>query len=313
MSKFSRGGLFGSPHTDAVTIVEPPIRMTYTRKAKVTFWVVGIACAALSATVASHSLHPILGLLSGIAIGLVTGFIAGVFVLAWPVLRALWHWADAIAAGVLVFYGWTALMQTTNLVLSLIAVSLLVGVPLAIGSVRRRVIAFLWCAIVRHRLRMSFARMVRTGSRHQPGCQPLILIARPTPAGERVWVWLRPGLALPDLENELPQLAVNCVADQVRVVRAGRTAALVRVDVTRRDPLRARVVSPIPRQIPRFDASAVPVSPGMLPVGLDLADVPEQPDPPAKNGGRPPRQQRRNPTPDPMPGDSDDDPDSAFI
>ena len=295
MSKSRTGGLFGPSHTGAVTIVDAPVRMTYARKARLTFWVVSIGVAALSGTVASDYLHPILGLLAGAGIGLVAGLVAALLVVAWPVMRAIWHWADAIAIVLLVFYGWTALMKTTDLVVSLVTVGLLLGVPAAVGPLRRRVLAFVWCAIVRHRLRMSFARMVRTGSRHQPGCLPLVLIARPTPAGERVWVWLRPGLALPDLEAELPQLAVNCFADQVRVVRANRRhAALIRVDITRRDPLRARVGSPLPDQIPYFDASAVPVSPGMAPVGLDLPDVPEQEDTPRNTGGRTPR--RRPPT-----------------
>ena len=297
MSKSRTGGLFGPSHTGAVTIVDAPVRMTYARKARLTFWVVSIGVAALSGTVASDYLHPILGLLAGAGIGLVAGLVAALLVVAWPVMRAIWHWADAIAIVLLVFYGWTALMKTTDLVVSLVTVGLLLGVPAAVGPLRRRVLAFVWCAIVRHRLRMSFARMVRTGSRHQPGCLPLVLIARPTPAGERVWVWLRPGLALPDLEAELPQLAVNCFADQVRVVRANRRhAALIRVDITRRDPLRARVGSPLPDQIPYFDASAVPVSPGMAPVGLDLPDVPEQEDTPRNTGGRTPR---RRPPPDP--------------
>jgi len=309
MSKSSSGGLFGRHHTGAVTIVDAPVRVTYARKARVTFWVVGIATAALSATVASHYWHPILGLLAGTGIGLVLGFVTALFVLAWPVLRALWHWADAILAAVLVVYGWTALMQATDLTWSLVAVSVLVGAPLAVPPVRRRVMALVWCAIVRHRLRTSFARMVRSSSGHKPGCLPLILLARPTPAGERVWVWLRPGLALPDLETELPQLAVNCLASEVRVCRASRRyAALVRVDITRRDPLRARVLSPLPGQVPHFDASTIPVSPGMPPVGLDLPQVPEPADPPRNTGGRPARQPRGH-----QPTTPPDDPDSAFL
>jgi len=306
MSKSSHGGLFGSPRAGAVTIVDAPVRLTYARKARLTFWVVGIATAALSATVASHHWHPIVGLLTGVAVGVVLGFVAALFVLAWPVLRAVWHWADAILTAAVVVFGWTALMQVTDLTVSLLVVTVLVGVPLAVGPIRRPVLAFIWCAIVRHRLRASFARMVRSGSGHHPGCLPLILLARPTPAGERVWVWLRPGLALPDLETELSQLAVNCLASEVRVARASRSyAALVRVDITRRDPLRARVVSPLPGRIPRFDPSAIPVSPGMPPVGLDLADVPEPADPPRTAGGRSPRQ-RRNPPPVPSLDDSGD-------
>ena len=65
-----------------------------------------------------------------------------------------------------------------------------------------------------------------------------MLWARPTPAGERVWLWLRPGLDLTDLDGKTGKVAVACWAGEVRVVRASaRFAALVRVDMTRRDPL----------------------------------------------------------------------------
>ena len=76
---------------------------------------------------------------------------------------------------------------------------------------------------------------------------------------------------------------------QARVVRTStRYAALVRVDLARQDPLTGLVASPLALLIPqrknREDA-VVPVSPGMPPVGLDLADVPE-PDLEPRGGGR---------------------------
>ena len=74
------------------------------------------------------------------------------------------------------------------------------------------------------------------GSR--PGTLPLVLWARPTPAGERVWLWLRPGLELVDLDGKAGLIAVACMGEEVRIVRASqRYAALMRVDVARRDPL----------------------------------------------------------------------------
>ncbi len=87
-----------------------------------------------------------------------------------------------------------------------------------------------------------------SATRAHPGCLPLILVARPTPAGERVWVWLRPGLDLSDLDGKTGKLAVACWAGEVRVVRASaRYAALIRVDITRRDPLTGLVRSPLAR------------------------------------------------------------------
>jgi hypothetical protein len=129
---------------------------------------------------------------------------------------------------------------------------------------------------VRHRLRLSFAAFLRSRNRiHVRGAQPLILLARPTPAGERVWVWLRPGLDLEELETNTTKLAVACWAASVRVVCASpRHAALVRIDVTRRDPLTGLVVSPLVDLVPPSPARPEPIDGDPL-AGLDLDQVPE--------------------------------------
>ena len=158
---------------------------------------------------------------------------------------------------------------------------------LALPRLRRRVRAWVWCAVVRHRLRLSFAAFLRSRNRiHVRGAQPLILLARPTPAGERVWVWLRPGLDLEELENNTGRLAVACWASSVRVVCSSpRHAALVRVDITRRDPLIGLVGSPLAEMVP--PAPDRPEPTGGDPFGgLDLDQVPE----PVANGGPVPRQ-----------------------
>jgi hypothetical protein len=153
---------------------------------------------------------------------------------------------------------------------------------------------------VRHRLRLCFAAFIAT---NRQGSLPLILPARPTPAGERVWVWLRPGLALTDLEAEgqVQKLAVACWANEVRVMRASRRyAALIRVDITRREPLSARVVSPLPDYVPTDIPANAPTSPGMPPAGLDLSDVPDEPAAITPEANTPrPRKPRNNPTTEP--------------
>jgi len=316
MFKSSSGGLFGRQHTGSVTLVDQPVRITYQRKARLTFWVVSVAVGLLSATVASHYWHPIVGLFAGVAIGVIVGFLTALIVLAWPVLRALWWWADLLVTCAVVYFGWPVLMQATNLIVSLLIVGLLFGVPAAVPAIRRPVVAFIWCAIVRHRLRLAFSRMVRSGGQGRAGSLPLILIARPTPAGERVWIWLRPGLSFADLENQLGSLAEICAADQVRVARASRSyAAFVRVDIGRRDPLRALVLNPLPGAVGGFDPADIPVSPGMAPVGLDLPDVPE-PDAPSAGGrtARQPRPRTNGTDSRPAaPGGKPDDPNDAFI
>ena len=125
--------------------------------------------------------------------------------------------------GVAVVYGWTALMQATTLTVSLILVVVVVGVPAAVPPIHRRIRAVGWCVIVRHRLRVAFNEFIIT-NRH--GSLPLILAARPTPAGERVWVWLRPGLALSDLEGRTDLLLISTAERSVRRLGGIRGAPL---------------------------------------------------------------------------------------
>jgi hypothetical protein len=75
------------------------------------------------------------------------------------------------------------------------------------------------------------------------------------------------------------------------MVRAStRFAALIRVDLTRRDALTGKVASPLAALVAnlRNDNANRPSdedAPVPLPVGLDLADIPE-PEPPQPRGGR---------------------------
>jgi hypothetical protein len=279
VSKSTRRSLFGtSTKGQTVTVIETPVARNYRRRATIAFWVTLGTVGLLAGTVASHSMHPILGGLLGIVLGAVLGAVVFALIVAWPVLRVFWHWALEIGVGLGLVYGWTWLMQATPLWASLLVVAALVGVPAAIGPIRRRIIAVAWCVIVRHRLRLCFAAFIAT---NRQGALPLILLARPTPAGERVWIWLRPGLSLKDLEHEgqVAKLAVACWANEARVTRAGKKAALIRVDISRRDPLVNKVKSPLPDYVPADmdeTLASAPVSPGMPPVGLDLTDVPER-------------------------------------
>jgi MFS family permease len=297
MSKSSGRSLFGSHRSTPITVIEAPVSARYRRRAVIAFLVVAGTVGLLAATVASHYTHPILGLLVGALIGAVCGLLVAAFIAAWPVLRVFWHWAPEITLSAGLVYGWQALMQTTALAASLVVVVLVVGVPAAVGPIRRRIVAWAWCLIVRHRLRMSFASF--TGATRY-GPLPLILPARPTPAGERVWVWLRPGLSLHDLEAEgqTQRLAVACWANEVRVVRASRRyAALIRVDITRRDPLTDTVTSPLPDYLPADLPDNAPISPAVAPAGLDLPDVPDQPPAaPTPLRGRKPRTPDTNST-----------------
>lgn len=292
MFKSSSGGLFGRRDQNTVAIVDPPVSQSYVRKARAAFYVTGVTVAILSGVVLSHSWHPILGALAGMFIGLAVGMVVGSVVVAWPVLRAIWHWAAEILAGSALLVGWTVLMLSTDLWISLLTVAIVAGVPAAVGPIRHRIVALVWCQVWRHRLRVSFAQIIRTGNRAKVGLLPFILTARPTPAGGRVWVWLRPGLSLDELAGKTSALAVSCWAAETRVIRSStRYAALIRVDFVRRDPLSGIVASPLPLLVPDGAwTDPVPVSPGRPPLGLNLHDIPEDTAEPDSG----PRTQRRS-------------------
>jgi hypothetical protein len=272
--------LFGDRPADAVAIVEAPVSRSYARKARIAF----VSVTAVAGALGAVSLATVMAVVPALALGSLAGAACGlavaVLVRVWPVLRVLWHWAAEIAALLTVLGSASVLAQVMHRALALGVVVGAAGLLAVIGPVRRRVVAWGWCAVVRHRLRLCFAEFVRAAARVSPGCLPLILLARPTPAGERVWVWLRPGLDLAELEGRVDKLAVACWASEVRVVRASdRYAALVRVDITRRDPLTALVASPL---APAAGPTGAPVAPPAREwLGLDLPDVPEElPDPP---------------------------------
>ena len=103
----------------------------------------------------------------------------------------------------------------------------------------------------------------------------------------------------------MQKLAVACWANEARVTRASRRyAALIRVDVTRREPLSATIVSPLPGYVPADadlpdDArTPVPMFPAPEPVGVNLNDVPtpRRKRSPDDNPGDRPRR-ARNPEP----------------
>ncbi len=237
----SRGG-FGRRGGGTVTVIETRVHRSSIRNARVGFIITAFVVALLTMTIASDRMHPILALLLGLMLGTAVGACVWVLIRIWPVIRLIWWWTPEILLALTVVYGWTALARHTTLPLRMLIVTILVGVPAAVMPINRRIRALAWCLIVRHRLRTCFAQFIianRTGS------LPLILLARPTPVGERVWVYLRPGLAMGDLENRLDKIAVACHATQVMVDRAGSSAAFMRLDIKRREVLSDTVDSPL--------------------------------------------------------------------
>ena len=297
----SNRGLFGRSGT--VTVIDQPVQRSFAQKAKIVFYITWAAVGLLAATVLASKWHPILALLAGTVIGLVLALVIASIVAAWPVIRAIWWWLPELLLVAGVITGWMELADHTTLWPRLIITAAIVGVPAAIGPVRRGIYALAWCQVSRHRIRACFNEFIIT---NRTGSLPFILAARPTAAGERLWIWLRPGLALADIVNRLDQIAAACwaisvVADQARA----SNSALLRVDIKRRDPLTCTVPSPLTTAldgiIPGRKQAVVPPQ-----VALDLPDItPDQVTAkPAPNGPAPwPQsqpQQGKNPAPAPV-------------
>ncbi len=270
MSKPIRRSFGKRSGSGTITVIETQVHRSFARNAKLAFYCTALVVALLSMTVMADRWHPIVAALAGVVAGVFVGSLVWVVVRLWPVIRLLWWWAPEIAFGFSAVYGWTALARHTVLPLRLAVVAIVIGVPAAVPAIRRRVVALIWCLIVRHRLRVCFAQFI---IRNQSGTLPLILWARPTPVGERVWIYLRPGLAEADLQGDLDKIAVACHASSALIERASDgNAAYLRIDIKRREVLTATVGSPLVSlvggHVPPAQRSAVDV-----PTALDLPDV----------------------------------------
>jgi len=104
---------------------------------------------------------------------------------------------------------------------------------------RRWLLAGLGCLVTRYRLRTALIELRLTT---RAGRLPLMLWLVPTPVGERVWLWCRAGISAEDIADEVDGIRAACCAREIRVTRDRRWAALVVVDVIRRDPLSAAAV-----------------------------------------------------------------------
>jgi hypothetical protein len=116
-------------------------------------------------------------------------------------------------------------------------------VVLAVRPLRRFIRNRIWCVITRHRVRACLTEM-RT--LNWSGNLPFIIGCFSTRTGEVVWLWMRPGLSAEDLENKAETLASACWARQAIIGRTERNAALIRIDIDRRDPLaKTHITSPL--------------------------------------------------------------------
>jgi hypothetical protein len=115
-----------------------------------------------------------------------------------------------------------------------VTVLLVVAVLAAVGPSRRYLHRRALAVWTRHRLRAVF---VERRVMNYSGNLPVQLWARPTPVGERVWLLMRAGIDLGDVERQLDHVASGCFARSARAFAFRSVTAVVVVDVVRRDPL----------------------------------------------------------------------------
>jgi hypothetical protein len=285
MPKSNRPSPFGQ-RGGTVTVIEQPVMRSFMRKAKIVFWITWVAVTLLAAVIIASKWEPILALLAGAVLGLIIASIAASVVAAWPVIRVIWWWLPELSLTTGLVTGWVELASHTDLVARLVVTASVVGIPAAIRPVRRCISALAWCLIDRHRMRTCFNEFIignRTGS------LPLILGARPTPAGTRLWAFLRPGMSLADIQDRADKLAAGCWAISVIAELASASnSALVRIDIKRRDPLTGTIESPLKAVIGDRIPRGMTAAPPPVPVDLDLTDVlASDVTTPARNGTAP--------------------------
>jgi hypothetical protein len=127
--------------------------------------------------------------------------------------------------------------------------AVLLAVVLGWARSRRWLLAGIGCWVTRHRLHTAMVE-VRLSTR--AGRLPLFLAVVPTPVGERAWLWCRAGISAEDMADEIDRIRSALAARDVRITRDPRWAALVVVEVIRRDPLAASVIgSPLAELLPK--------------------------------------------------------------
>ncbi|MEU5884415.1 hypothetical protein [Spirillospora sp. NPDC047279] len=295
-----RGGRSGR---GTVTVIEDRVSRSYLRRAKIAFVVVAVVVGLLAASIAASYWHPVLAFFAGAVIGVVAALPVAAVIAAWPVIRVIWWWLPEIILFSGAVYGFWMLSAATSVQLR-IGILMMLAAPMAFPQVRAWAKRPFMCLVTRHRLRTCFAEFIISNNR---GSLPLLLWTTPTKVGERVWLWLRPGLSLADVQARLDHIATGCWAAQARAEAASATnAALVRLDIIRRDGLTGTVVSELPDRVGEpadstIDAAAdktaatqpASTSGDNVVVGLNLRDVPESAETTSKTngtkaGGKPP-------------------------
>jgi hypothetical protein len=222
------------------------------RRAKISGGLAAFAVALVAFPIAVLAMEWATALFVAVALGAAAGVVAAVLTVVWPVLRVAWHWAGELVllgALIAIYAGLSAWVGPFG---ALALVALLVGVPWFIPPANRWLNSWGWCMVTRHRIRVASDAFME-GKGVRGAVRPLILIARPTESGERVWLWLRGDLTVDDLQGRLTELASVCWANSADARLAGQKAAYAVVDIHRRDVLAEGVAVPVESMLDGID------------------------------------------------------------
>jgi hypothetical protein len=170
----------------------------------------------------------------------------------WPVMLLLtvwrWRWELLVLASIAYITlahgdAITGYFQSNPLWLNALLIIVICGWIVTDNPARRFTRNRIWCVITRHRLR---ACLVEMRILNYSGNLPFILACLSTKTGQVVWLWMRPGQSVEDLDNKSESLASACWASKATIARSKRNAAIVRIEIDRRDPLaRTHITSPL--------------------------------------------------------------------
>jgi hypothetical protein len=145
-----------------------------------------------------------------------------------------WRWRTELVTLAALICVWTLLNRPLGGEGAVIAIVTVIAIVFTVPRSRRLVWPRVQCVASRHRLRTCLAQLAVS---NRDGRLPWIMWIKPTPVGERAWLWMISGLSVDDIKNRTEALAAACWARETRIERARTRAMFVRVDIVRRDPL----------------------------------------------------------------------------
>jgi len=151
----------------------------------------------------------------------------------------VWRWRTELGSLTGGSCGFAESVHVIGLIPAAVLTGLVVVAALVLPWPRRFLAARLRCVLTRHRLQSVFWELRYHTRAYRI---PLVLWIRPTPAGERAWVFARAGLCAEDFTKATLEIATACIARDARIAVSARFAALITIDVIRRDVLGPRNV-----------------------------------------------------------------------